>query len=219
MEIAGEFRIPASKQAVWDALNDPEVLKESLPGCEEIEKTSDTEMTATVTTKLGPVRAKFKGKVTLSDLDPPNSYTLTGEGQGGAAGFASGVAKVNLTEDGGETVLTYTAEANVGGKLAQIGSRLIDSTSKKLAGQFFGKFAEIVGSKSDSGGETPATEGAAPEAEAAPAAAPATEATAPKAAPQPAANDSASGGIPTVIWVGGVSIVAIILILLFTGVI
>jgi uncharacterized protein len=207
MEIAGEFRIPASKQAVWDALNNPEVLKDSLPGCENIDKTSDTEMTATVTIKLGPVKARFAGKVTLSDLNPPNSYTLTGEGQGGAAGFASGEAKVNLEEDGDGTILTYTAEAKVGGKLAQIGSRLIDSTSKKLAAQFFGKFAEIVGeAQDDKAGEPSAGEQKAPTAPAKP------------AAPS-ISSEKKRGGLPTIVWVGGVSIIAVILILLFTGVI
>ena len=207
MDIAGEFRIPASKQAVWDALNNPEILKNSLPGCENIDKTSDTEMTATVTIKLGPVKTRFSGKVTLSDLNPPSSYTLTGEGQGGAAGFASGVAKVNLAEDGDGTILTYTADAKVGGKLAQIGSRLIDSTSKKLAAQFFGKFAEIVGeSQDDATGEPSPGEKKAPAAPA-----------------KPAAPSASSGekrdGLPTIVWVGGVSIIALILILLYTGVI
>ena len=202
MDIAGEFRIPASKQAVWDALNNPEVLKEALPGCENIDKTSDTEMTATVTIKLGPVKARFSGKVTLSDLNPPNSYTLTGEGQGGAAGFASGEAKVNLAEDGDGTILTYTAAAKVGGKLAQIGSRLIDSTSKKLAAQFFGKFAEIVGEAQDD----TADEQKAPAAPA-------------KPATPSASSGEKRGGLPMIVWVGGVSIIALILILIFTGVI
>ena len=141
MEMTGEYRIPASRDAVWQALNDPDVLKQCIPGCDEIEKSSDTEFSAKVTAKVGPVKAKFSGAVTLSDIDPPNGYTISGEGTGGAAGFAMGGAKVALAEDGSETILTYDVNATVGGKLAQIGSRLIDSTSKKMANEFFGKFA------------------------------------------------------------------------------
>src|SRR5215468_5289865 len=123
MDMTGEYRIAAPRQRVWEALNDPEILRQCIPGCEEIQKLSDTEMTAKVTAKVGPVKAKFGGKVTLSDLDPPNGYKITGEGTGGAAGFAKGGAAVKLAEDGGGgTVLSYTVQANVGGKLAQIGS-------------------------------------------------------------------------------------------------
>ena len=145
MDMTGEYRIPASREAVWAALNDPEVLKQCIPGCEEIVKHSDTELSAKVVAKVGPVKAKFGGKVTLSDIDPPNGYTISGEGTGGAAGFAKGGAEVTLEADGDETVLKYVAKATVGGKLAQIGSRLIDSTSKKLANEFFGNFAEALG--------------------------------------------------------------------------
>ncbi|MEM9683485.1 MAG: carbon monoxide dehydrogenase subunit G, partial [Pseudomonadota bacterium] len=130
MDMTGEYRIPAPREAVWKALNDPDVLKQCIPGCEEIDKKSDTEFAAKVTAKVGPVKAKFGGEVQLSDLDPPNGYTISGEGTGGAAGFAKGGAKVALAEDGAETVLSYTVNATVGGKLAQIGSRLIDSTAK-----------------------------------------------------------------------------------------
>ena len=133
MNMSGEQRIEASVERVWEALNDPEVLKASIPGCESLEKKSDTEMTATVTLKIGPVKAKFNGEVELKNLNPPYSYTIAGEGKGGIAGFAKGGADVTLAEDGGATVLTYTAKADVGGKIAQLGSRLIDSTSKKLA--------------------------------------------------------------------------------------
>src|SRR5689334_19661429 len=148
MDMNGEYRIGAPRPKVWEALNDPEILKQCIPGCEEIAKTSDTEFTAKVVAKVGPVKAKFGGKVTLSDLDPPNGYTISGEGSGGAAGFGKGGAKVHLTDDaGGEvTVLNYTAHASVGGKLAQIGSRLIDSTARKMADDFFAKFTEVVGS-------------------------------------------------------------------------
>src|SRR6202163_3228918 len=145
MEMHGELRIPAPRQQVWEKLNDPETLKICIPGCQSIEKVSDTEMTAKVTLKVGPVKATFTGKVTLSDLDPPNGYTITGEGSGGAAGFAKGSAVVHLQEDGpGATNLTYEVKAQIGGKLAQLGSRLIDATSKKLAAEVFEKFSEAV---------------------------------------------------------------------------
>ena len=147
MDMTGSERIAAPRERVYQALNDPEILKAAIPGCEAIEKTSDTAMTATVVTKVGPVKAKFQGAVTLSDLDPPNGYTISGEGKGGPAGFAKGGAKVRLEPDGpnGEaTVLHYEVKADVGGKLAQLGSRLIDGTARKLAGEFFSNFAALV---------------------------------------------------------------------------
>jgi carbon monoxide dehydrogenase subunit G len=144
MDMIGEQRINASREAVWSALNDPEILALCIPGCDTLEKTGDNEFTATVTAKVGPVKAKFSGKVTLSDLDPPNGYTLSGEGQGAGAGFAKGGAEVRLVEDGDQTVLTYKVNAQVGGKLAQVGSRLIDGTARKLAGQFFTKLNETL---------------------------------------------------------------------------
>lgn len=144
MDMQGERRIPAPRQTVWERLNDPETLKRCIPGCESIEKISDTEFTAKVVAKVGPVRASFSGKVTLSDLDPPSGYTITGEGTGGVAGFAKGGATVSLEEDGGETVLRYGAQGQVGGKLAQIGSRLIDATARKMADEFFTRFAAVL---------------------------------------------------------------------------
>jgi len=144
MDMTGEYRIAAPREKVWEALNDPEILKRAIPGCQELTKLSETELTAKVKTKVGPVSATFTGKVTLSDIDPPASYKISGEGQGGVAGFAKGGAEVVLEEDGGETILRYTATAAVGGKLAQIGSRLIDATAKKMANDFFGAFAEAV---------------------------------------------------------------------------
>ncbi len=144
MDMSGEQRIEAPVEKVWAALNDPEILKASIPGCESLEMSSPTQMSATVTLKIGPVKAKFNGEVELTNLNPPHSYTIVGEGKGGIAGFAKGGADVTLTGDGDATVLTYTAKADVGGKIAQLGSRLIDSTSKKLAGQFFTRFGEIV---------------------------------------------------------------------------
>jgi len=148
MDMSGSHRIPAKREKVWEALNDPEVLKACIPGCESLEKTSDTEMTAAVTSKIGPVKAKFKGAVSLENLNPPESYTIVGEGKGGVAGFAKGSAEVSLAEEGDETVLSYEAKAQVGGKLAQLGSRLIDSTAKKMAEDFFTKFTEMVGGES-----------------------------------------------------------------------
>ncbi|QND51366.1 carbon monoxide dehydrogenase subunit G [Phyllobacterium sp. 628] len=137
MDMTGEERIAASRDAVWKALNDPEILKACIPGCESLEWVSGTELDATVGVKLGPVKARFSGKVTLSNLNPPVSYTISGEGKGGIAGFAKGGADVALIEDGEETVLTYVVNADVGGKIAQLGSRLIASSAKKLASQFF----------------------------------------------------------------------------------
>ncbi|MDB5523708.1 MAG: Carbon monoxide dehydrogenase subunit [Rhizobium sp.] len=144
MDMSGEERIPASREAVWAALNNPNVLRKCIPGCETMEKKSATEMTATVKVKVGPVSASFKGNVTLANLNPPESYTIIGEGSGGMAGFAKGSTDVLLREEGGETVVTYTVKAQIGGKLAMLGSRLIDSSSKRLAGQFFQKLNKIV---------------------------------------------------------------------------
>ena len=144
MDMSGEYVILAPRQAVWEALNDPNILKQCIPGCDSISKISNTEFEAKVTSKIGPVRAKFAGKVTLSEIDPPNGYTISGEGSGGAAGFAKGGAKISLSDEPEGTKLSYLVEATVGGKLAQIGSRLIDSTAKKMANDFFSKFAEVV---------------------------------------------------------------------------
>ena len=146
MQMSDSQRIPASKEKVWAALNDPAILKQCIPGCEMLEMSSPTDMTATVVFRVGPVKATFGGKVTLSDLDPPNSYRISGEGSGGVAGFAKGGATVRLESDGADaTVLHYDVDAQIGGKLAQLGSRLIDSTARKLAGQFFASFGEVVG--------------------------------------------------------------------------
>jgi carbon monoxide dehydrogenase subunit G len=144
MEMHGELRIPASRAEVWEKLNDAETLKSCIPGCETIEKLSDTEFTAKVVARVGPVKASFLGKVTLTDLNPPESYTITGEGTGGVAGFAKGSAKVSLDDAGAETVLRYGVQAQVGGKLAQIGSRLIDATSRKMADEFFNRFLGVM---------------------------------------------------------------------------
>jgi uncharacterized protein len=145
MEIKGEYKIAAPRDKVFAALNDPAILQACIPGCESLEKTSDTEMKAKVRLRIGPVSASFSGKVTLSDIDPPNGYKISGEGQGGVAGFAKGGAVVTLRDDGGATVLDYNVDAQVGGKIAQVGARLIDGTARKLADEFFGKFAATIG--------------------------------------------------------------------------
>src|SRR5579883_2867825 len=145
MDMTGEYRVAAPQKKVWDALNDRDILKQCISGCEEVQKLSPTEFTAKVQARVGPVSARFGGKVTLSDLDPPNGYKISGEGTGGVAGFAKGGAEVHLTPDGDATTLSYKVTAQVGGKLAQIGSRLIDSTARKYADDFFAKFAAIVG--------------------------------------------------------------------------
>ena len=192
MDLTGEYHIAAPRESVWKALNDPEILKQCIPGCEEIQKLSDTEMTAKVTARVGPVKASFTGKVTLSDLDPPNGYKITGEGQGGVAGFAKGGADVRLkTDDAGTgTILTYTANAAVGGKLAQIGSRLIEGTAKQMADQFFGNFAGAVSAAAGPVAETAAT-------------APAPPAVAPPR------------GLKPIVWVSALIAIVVILLLIF----
>lgn len=144
MEMSGEQLVPAPQQAVWDALNDPEMLKACVPGCESIEPTGENAYQVLMVARVGPVSAKFKGKLTLSDIRPPESYSLAFEGQGGAAGFAKGGAQVRLSRKNEETLLAYDVKASVGGKLAQIGSRLVDAAAKKIADDFFRHFNEKV---------------------------------------------------------------------------
>ena len=144
MEMSGEQFIPLPQQKVWEALNDPEILKSSIAGCESIDKVSDNEYKVALTAAVGPVKAKFAGKLLLSDLSPPNSYSMAFEGSGGAAGFGKGGAKVNLSPEGAGTKLAYTATAQVGGKLAQVGSRLIDGVAKKMADDFFKTFVARI---------------------------------------------------------------------------
>lgn len=188
MDMTGEYRITAPRERVWTALNDPEILKQCIPGCQEIEKTGTDSFKAKVVVKVGPVQATFSGKVTLSDLTPPKSYKISGEGSGGAAGFARGGAEVSLEEDGNETILRYKVQANVGGKLAQIGSRLIDGTAKKLSDEFFGKFAAVVGAPIEQAAEAPAGP-----------------------PPQPRV------GLPPTVWIGGIVLLIIILLIIFAG--
>jgi uncharacterized protein len=213
MEMTGEFRIPAPRQRVWEGLNDPEVLKQCIPGCQTLERVSDTEFNGRVVASVGPVKATFGGKVTLSDLDPPQSYTISGEGSGGVAGFAKGGAKVSLAEDGAATLLTYAVQAQVGGKLAQVGSRLIDGVARKMAGDFFGHFAAAMAS------ETPAQAGAATEPD---------EAAVPMAAvgaeqipvesprPTPPSRQPAGTRLPPAVWVTGLAVIVILLLYFFT---
>jgi carbon monoxide dehydrogenase subunit G len=144
MDMTGERRIPAPRQTVWEALNDPEVLKVSIPGCESLERLEGDQMKATAAVKVGPMSARFSGKVHLTDIDPPNGYRISGEGQGGPAGFAKGGANVALKDDGSDTLLSYQVNAQVGGKLAQLGARLIDATAKQMADQFFDRFSRQV---------------------------------------------------------------------------
>ena len=145
MKLSGSYQIKLEKQKVWEALNNPEILRQAIPGCEEFIKKSDTEFTATAKNKIGPFNASFTGDIELKDIDAPNSYKITGSGNS-PVGFASGEASVKLEEKEGTTELIYSVEANVGGKIAQVGSRLIDMTAKKMADVFFGKFSEIISS-------------------------------------------------------------------------
>ena len=149
MEMISEQLIEQSRETVWKALNDTAVLQQSMPGCESFDATGENTFEAKLVAKIGPVKAKFKFDVELSDIDPPNGYTISGAGQGGAAGFAKGSASVTLTEQDGATLLAYNVQANVGGKLAQLGARLIDGVAKKMADEFFENFKEIVASGED----------------------------------------------------------------------
>jgi carbon monoxide dehydrogenase subunit G len=144
MTMSGEYELPAPRETVWRMLNDPDVLKACIPGCEELERVSDNEFRAVATTKIGPVKARFKGKVRLTDLDPPNGYRISGEGEGGVAGFAKGGATVALAPKDGGTVLSYNVEAQIGGKLAQLGQRLVNGAAKKMADDFFERFRTAV---------------------------------------------------------------------------
>jgi hypothetical protein len=213
MEMTGEFRIPAPRQRVWEALNDPEILKQSIPGCQTLEKVSDTEFNGKVLAAVGPVRATFGGKVTLSDLDPPQSYTISGEGSGGVTGFAKGGAKVNLAEDGGATVLHYEVQAQVGGKLAQVGSRLIDGVARKMANDFFGRFAAaVVPEQPEATAAEPTLETEAVVVPAAEIEQVATEIPPPAAAPSPAGLR-----LPPAVWVTGLAVIVILILYFFTG--
>jgi len=208
MEMKGEYRIPASREEVWAALNDAKVLAATIPGAESVEKTSDTSFAAVARTKVGPVSARFKGNVTLSNIDAPNGYTLTGEGNGGAAGFAKGSADVKLADDNGVTVLAYNVNAQIGGKLAQIGQRFIDSTASKLADEFFGNFSKALG-----GEKVKSVEELEEEADAF-GKSPDQDAVAPTGVPRLPDSDLGQGYSP---WIWGTALVVgvVILILIF----
>jgi uncharacterized protein len=201
MDMTGEYRIAATREKVWAALNDPDVLRASIPGCQSLDKVSDNEFAARVVAKVGPVKSTFNGHVTLTNINAPESYTISGEGKGGAAGFAKGGADVSLKEESGETVLSYTAKADVGGKLAQLGSRLIDGTAKKMADEFFANFQQQV--------TVPAP---APEAPAAPAPAEVAEGEAPPPRPGPAAPGLMENKF---VWAAAAIVVLMLIILLF----
>jgi carbon monoxide dehydrogenase subunit G len=207
MDMTGERRIPAPRETVWQALNDAEVLKASIPGCESLEKLSDTDMKATATIRIGPISARFAGNVHLADIDPPNGYTISGEGQGGVAGFAKGGAKVHLDDDdGGGTLLNYEVHAQVGGKIAQLGARLIDASAKQMADAFFDRFSAYVA--------PPTTAVAAPVA---------TATAEPRRPPPPPPPSAISAlalvprepfGLPLVAWIGGVIYLFIVILIL-----
>lgn len=208
MDMSGERRIPAPRQKVWEGLNDPNVLKASVPGCETLEKVSDTEFKATASIKIGPIAARFSGRIFLTDIDPPRGYTISGEGQGGVAGFAKGGAHVHLDEDADFTVLRYQVNAQVGGKIAQLGARLIDATAKSMADAFFDRFVAQVAGPPEAGAEGAAGLIAG-----------ATEPPPPQA-PAPAPSVSVFSllprepfGLPRVAWIGGAICLAILLLI------
>jgi carbon monoxide dehydrogenase subunit G len=218
MDMTGERRIPAPRSKVWDALNDPAVLKASIPGCDSLEKTSDTAMKASASVKIGPISARFAGRVELSDIDAPNGYTISGEGQGGVAGFAKGGAKVALVDDGDGTLLSYDVKAQVGGKIAQLGARLIDASAKQMADAFFDRFTAILT-------PAPATAPApilapTPELETTAAMPDTTPSyTIPEKLPEPASLSLLAlvpteiFGLPIVAWIGGVIYLGILILL------
>jgi hypothetical protein len=204
MDMTGERRIPAPRQTVWEALNNPEVLKVSIPGCESLEKLDGDQMKATAAIKVGPISARFTGKVQLSEIDPPNGYRISGEGQGGVAGFAKGGANVSLTDDGADTLLSYQVNAQVGGKLAQLGGRLIDATAKQMADAFFDRFSAQVQALSPAAGDA-TIEAMVP---------------VPVSAPPPSAISvwalipNEPFGLPLAAWIGGGVFVIMVLLML-----
>ncbi len=208
MDMTGERRIPAPRARVWDALNNPDVLKSAIPGCQSLEKLSEHELQATAAVKIGPIAARFTGKVQLLDLDPPNSYRIEGEGQGGVAGFAKGGAVVRLVDDGAGTLLSYNVKAQVGGKIAQLGARLIDASAKQMADAFFNNFSAAVMAGEPAQVVADGTDLPTP-------------AVAPRAVAAPAASVSLIDlipaelfGLPIVAWIGIVLFAPILLLIL-----
>lgn len=228
MDINGEQRIPAPQATVWAALNDPEALKASIPGCESVEKVSDTQFTARITMAIGPVKAKFSGDVTLTDIEAPNAYTITGKGSGGAAGFGKGSARVTLIPEGNETLLRYAANASVGGKLAQIGQRLVDSAAKKMAEEFFANFTACLTAKgATSTAQTMAHAESAvagetqlapelPATTAADAAAAANESGTPVSPARKETGNDTRNGLSPAVWLGIAAVAAVLLIWFLT---
>jgi uncharacterized protein len=212
MDMTGERRIPAPRQTVWEALNNPDVLKASIPGCESLEKLDDDQMKATASVKVGPISARFSGKVQLTDIDPPNGYRISGEGQGGVAGFAKGGANVALTDDGADTLLRYDVNAQVGGKLAQLGGRLIDATAKQMADAFFDRFSKQVQAMApvttDAAAEAAAGRSMAEPVAAAMAAAPAPSISVWSLIPRE------PFGLPLAAWIGGAVFIVMVLLML-----
>jgi carbon monoxide dehydrogenase subunit G len=204
MDFTGRYVIAAPPLKVWDGINDPAILKACIPGCEQLDKTSATDFVATARLKIGPLSAAFKGKVTLTDLDPPHSLRLSGEGQGGVAGFAKGDAQVVLTPEGDGTLLSYTAKATVGGKLAQIGQRLIDGAAKQIADDFFKRFTAALDQPALSG--DPTTEELVGAGRLQP-----SHAVAEVVAPEPAKRR----GLSPRVWVIGLIAVVVVLLLVF----
>lgn len=198
MELTSSQILALPQQKVWEALNDPDVLKACIPGCESVEKTSDTHYEVSIMASVGPVKARFKGKMELADMEPPRAYTIKFDGQGGAAGFGKGEARVTLEPEGSGTRLHYTATAQIGGKLAQVGSRLVDGVARKMADEFFERFAANVAPPG-----APATEASAPGA--------AVSATAPAAGP---VSGGARPPMPTWVWIAAAAIAIALYILL-----
>ena len=196
MDMTGERRIPAPRQKVWDGLNDPQVLKAAIPGCKSLEKVSDTDLRATAAIRIGPIAAQFTGKVQLLDLTPPTSHRIAGEGQGGVAGFANGGATVRLSDDGDFTLLQYEVKAQVGGKIAQLGARLIDATAKQMADQFFDRFSAEVSAPAAAAADGPVAAVAALTQPPGP--------TAPAAVNLLSMIPAAPFGYPLVFWIGSV---------------
>jgi carbon monoxide dehydrogenase subunit G len=208
MDMTGERHIPAPRQTVWQALNDPEVLKASIPGCESLEKLADDQMKATAAVKVGPISARFTGKVQLTDIDPPNGYRISGEGQGGVAGFAKGGANVKLVDEADGTLLSYAVNAQVGGKMAQLGGRLIDATAKQMADAFFDRFSRQVEAMVPATAEAAASESLAEPIAVAIHAAPA------QAVSLGALIPREPFGLPLAAWIGGAVFAVMVILML-----
>lgn len=203
MDMSGERRIPAPRQKVWDALNDPQVLRACIPGCESVERQPNGDLKAAAAVRIGPISTRFTGLIKLLDLDPPNSYRIAGEGQGGAAGFAKGGATVNLSDDGADTLMRYDVKAQVGGKIAQLGARLVDATSKQMADAFFDRFTAEVSGPPEPGADGPIGLATA-----------AVQSQQPKAVNMLSMIPAEPFGFPLVFWIGS-ALYLVILLMMF----